>query len=58
MAGFILLRFREKRGYWPLMQRRKATYNSSDSEGMSSGDEGGIAYPEKVAKSDVRTVDS
>ena len=57
MVGFILLRFKEKRGHWPLLKSRgAATSNAADPEATSSDDEV-IRVEQKEAKTGVQSVD-
>ena len=41
------MRYNEKRGHWPLMKRKRAQGNDSDSDDVSGGEEDGNARPEK-----------
>ena len=48
MIAFLVMRYNEKKGHWPLMKAKAASPDRKASESSSDG-EVGIAYPAKSA---------
>ena len=63
IIGFLLLRYNETHGHWPLMKPKVSTEDRKSSNGSSNEEEAeGIKYPEKAAdgngiSSKVRTIE-